>query len=52
MCQALNERDALTRDGRIEWERQAQQLRDAGAALTVEVEPLGGATSEGREEWR
>ncbi|RKF24673.1 hypothetical protein [Micromonospora globbae] len=49
---SLNERDALPRDERAEWERQAQQLRDAGAALTVELEPLGGATSEGREEWR
>ncbi|SDZ46212.1 hypothetical protein SAMN05444365_11918 [Micromonospora pattaloongensis] len=49
---SLNERDALTQDERIEWERQAQQLRDAGAALTVEVETLGDATSEGREEWR
>ncbi|MER5337947.1 hypothetical protein [Micromonospora sp. NPDC002717] len=49
---SLNERDSLTRDERAEWERQAQQLRDAGAALTVEAELLGGAASEGREEWR
>ncbi|NYF58553.1 hypothetical protein [Micromonospora purpureochromogenes] len=49
---SLNERDALPREERAEWERQAQQLRDAGSALTVEVEPLDGAASEGREERR
>ncbi|MEU4383206.1 hypothetical protein [Micromonospora echinofusca] len=49
---SLREREAASREERAEWERQAQQLRDAGAALTVEAEPLGGATSEEREEWR
>ncbi|WP_433393010.1 hypothetical protein [Micromonospora sp. KLBMP9576] len=49
---SLREREAVSREDRAEWERQAQQLRDAGAALTVEVEPLGGATSEDREERR
>ncbi|MET7971020.1 hypothetical protein [Micromonospora sp. NPDC005305] len=49
---SLNERDALTRDERAEWERQAQQLREAGTALTVEVQPLDSATSEGREQGR
>ena len=34
---SLAQRDALTPAERAEWERQAQQLRDAGAALTVEV---------------
>ncbi|MGC4750582.1 hypothetical protein ACLQ28_33710 [Micromonospora sp. DT201] len=49
---SLNERDALTRDERIEWERQAQQLREAGAELSVEVEILDSLTTEGREEQR
>ncbi|MEU5934439.1 hypothetical protein [Micromonospora sp. NPDC047187] len=49
---SLNERDALTRDERIEWERQAQQFREAGAELTVEAETLGSPASEGREEQR
>ncbi|MEU1590552.1 hypothetical protein [Micromonospora sp. NPDC005710] len=49
---SLNERDALTRDERIEWERQAQQLREAGAELTVEVETLDGPTTDGRKEQR
>ncbi|WP_328383680.1 hypothetical protein OHQ88_14195 [Micromonospora zamorensis] len=49
---SLNERDALTRDERIEWERQAQQLREAGAELTVEAETLDGPAVEGREEQR
>jgi hypothetical protein len=49
---SLGERDALTRDERTEWEKQAQQLHDAGAALTVEMDALGGAHGEGREEWR
>ncbi|MFC8850699.1 MULTISPECIES: hypothetical protein [unclassified Micromonospora] len=46
---SLNERNALTRDERAEWERQAQQLRGAGAGLTVEAEPPSGAASEGRD---
>lgn len=49
---SLREREAVSQEERAEWERQAQQLRDAGAALTVEVEHLGGATSEDREERR
>ncbi|MGN9811373.1 hypothetical protein ACTMSW_18670 [Micromonospora sp. BQ11] len=49
---SLTERESLSQDERAEWEQQAQQLREAGDALTVEVEPLGGVTGEGREEQR
>jgi hypothetical protein len=49
---SLNERDALTREERAEWERQAQHLREAGTALTVEAEPLDAAPGEGREQGR
>ena len=49
---SLTDRDALTREERAEWERQAQRLREAGTALTVEVGPLDDATGEGREQER
>jgi hypothetical protein len=49
---SLSGRDAIPQDERAEWERQAQQLREAGKALTVEVEPFDGATGEGREQGR
>ncbi|WBC08886.1 hypothetical protein [Micromonospora sp. WMMA1947] len=49
---SLREREALSREERADWEQQAQLLRYAGAALTVEVEPRGGATTEDREERR
>ena len=38
---SLAQRDALTAAERAEWERQAHQLRDAGAALTVGMDTSG-----------
>ena len=49
---SLAERDAVPREERADWERQAQQLREAGAALTVDVEPWDGTAAGGREEGR
>ncbi|MBQ1041481.1 hypothetical protein KBX03_03065 [Micromonospora sp. C72] len=49
---SLAERDAIPRDERAEWERQAQQLREAGAALTVDMDPWDGTAADGREERR
>ncbi|WP_343898617.1 BTAD domain-containing putative transcriptional regulator, partial [Micromonospora gifhornensis] len=49
---SLTERATIPADQRAEWERQAQLLRDAGAALTVEPMPPDGAAGDGREERR
>ncbi|RUL89867.1 hypothetical protein [Verrucosispora sp. FIM060022] len=49
---SLHQRETIPADQRAEWERQAQRLRDAGAALTVEAAPPDGAAGDGREERR
>ncbi|MEU6020844.1 hypothetical protein [Micromonospora sp. NPDC047134] len=49
---SLHQRESIPADRRAEWERHAQQLRDACAALTVEAAPPDGAAGDGREEGR
>ncbi|MEU8376630.1 hypothetical protein AB0C22_26435 [Micromonospora sp. NPDC048894] len=49
---SLAERDAMSADERAEWQQQAQRLRDAGPAVTVDVDPWDGSTGDGREERR
>lgn len=49
---SLAERDAMSADERAEWQQQAQRLRDAGPAVTVDVDPWDSSTGDGREEQR
>ena len=39
----------MSADERAEWQQQAQRLRDAGPAVTVDVDPWDGSTGDGRK---